>query len=120
MISRRGFFSGLLAIGALAGAGIRLPKKTEIEVEAAPSYFADPNGWTIFSNVRTSSCDLSESSLQAILDQIEDRAKRIRVQPTKMIVHPDMLERAQAVLAYRPTVFERLWWSITDTMESLA
>lgn len=111
MVTRRKFlgaFAGLTALTALAGAGIRLPKRTEVEVDPT---MADPNGWRIetsFSNNAPTGVTLTEQSLQDILNQMKESPARLRI--NKLIVPPRLGARAQEILEYaaRPRWHERL------------
>lgn len=129
MVTRRRFLGMLAALPALtvlAGSGIRLPRKEEVEVDFN-AYFASPNAWYIktdhpqglkyfhrearhaedfwdFSTERP----FTEESLQALLKQMPDRA--YRVQPTKLIIQPHLAERAEYILTHRPGLVQRVWW----------
>lgn len=118
-MNRRGFLAGLLSFGVLAGAGVRLPEPKLIEVEADP-YLIDRYAWRVrtdFSNT-VKGVPLTQESLEKLLVQMREMTdsagKQLRLMPTKIIVHPDMLAQAQRIIAYRPTLFDRLWWWLTD------
>lgn len=121
MVTRRNFL-GMLAVlpalTALAGSGLRLPKKveTEIEVEGG-QYLASKDSWYIqtdlpngFRNTVAAGAELTEKSFDDMLDAMRYSMADYKVRPTKLIVHPDMVERAKYVLSHRAGLIERLWW----------
>jgi hypothetical protein len=125
MISRRKFL-GMLAIlpavTALAGSGLRLPRRVDVEVVAVKDYFASPDAWYIktdppnglkhfYRNTAGTNAPFSEKSLEDMLSQIRD-LNTAAVYPTKLIVPPRLAERAHYVLTHRPTLLERLLWRL--------
>lgn len=129
MLNRRKFLgalAGLTAVTALAGAGIRLPKR--VDEDALPDlseYFTKapswaPIGWSptwegdfdasIWSNVRVTPY-ISEESLEAIIRAMKEAAPgSYTIRPTKIIVHPSDYARAERLIRGQgPGWFERLW-----------
>jgi hypothetical protein len=109
MVSRRkflGMLAALPAITALAGSGLRLPPRKDIEVEVA-DYFASDTAWYI----KTEHEDLSERSLEELLNQLTDNDV-IALRPTKLIVPPRLAHTAHYVLTHKPTLFERFMWRL--------
>lgn len=128
MVSRRkflGMLAALPAITALAGSGLLLPRRRDIEVEAG-QYFASKDTWYIkmdaqeaqefrYFNRVSSQADLNQESLEDMLKQMQqfiEHPPPFALKPAKLIVHPDMLERAQYVLTHRPTLLERFLWRL--------
>lgn len=118
MVTRRKFIgalAGTAALSALAGAGLRLARRTQVEVEVDASLIGD--AWYVktdhgFSNTLSTSAELNEKAIADILRQMRDTA--YRVQPTKIIVPPRLHKAAEYVFTHRPTVFERLCWWLRD------
>jgi hypothetical protein len=124
MVTRRkflGMLAVLPAITALAGSGLLLPRRKDIEVEVA-DYFASDTAWYIkteheaglkrfhrYSNNLSTSADLSERSLEELLKQL--RVMTV-VRPTKLIVPPRLAHTAHYVLTHKPTLFERFMWRL--------
>jgi len=114
----------------LAGSGLRLPRRTEIEVDPR---LINPTAWylqthdeaglTYFkrdsNQAWSGSGDFTTASLEDLLNQIHDNvaltSHPMTVRPTKLIVHPDMAARAQYVLTHEPTLGERLWWWLSNS-----
>jgi hypothetical protein len=125
MISRRKFL-GMLAIlpavTALAGAGLRLTRRVDVEVVAFKDYFASPDAWYIktehadglksfYRNTAGTNAPLNEKSLEDMIKQIRV-TKGTTVYPTKLILPPRLAERAHHVLTHRPMLLERLLWRL--------
>lgn len=127
MVSRRkflGVLAALPAITALAGSGLLLPRRKNIEVEVC-QYFTGTGSWYLKMDVQeaqefrefnraSAAADLSEKSIEHMLNQLRDNEvlSMYQVRPTKLIVHPDMAARAYAVLTHKPTLFERFMWRL--------
>lgn len=117
MVTRRKFLgslAGLTALTALAGAGIRLPRREDVEVDVNP-YLTSKDAWYLkdwpgrYSNNLAHAAELSEQSLQDILNQMKDNASFV-VRPNKMIVPPHLAERAHYLLTRPPPgLIKRLW-----------
>jgi hypothetical protein len=126
MVSRRkflGMLAALPAITALAGSGLLLPRRKDIEVEVA-DYFASDTAWYIkteheaglkrfhrYSNNLSTPADLSERSLEELLKQVRDN-EAFLVRPTKLIIPPRLAHMAHYVLTHKPTLFERFMWRL--------
>lgn len=140
MLTRRKFLgslAGLTAITALAGAGIRLPRRvdTEVEVEVDNSLIGD--AWYIktsfggdfdtanlrykaherWSNNVGSAVDFSEKSLNDMLRLLLDNEMLTSypgflARPNKLIVPPRMAALAQDILSRPPPSLLRrfTWW----------
>jgi hypothetical protein len=109
MVSRRkflGFMAVLPTLTVLAGSGLRLPRREDVEVATE----------TRFSNIQSSGVDLSEKVLTDLLNQLRDNEvmSMYHVRPYKLIIPPNMAKLAERVLTHRPTFFERLWWHLTS------
>lgn len=109
MVSRRkflGMLAVLPAITALAGSGLRLPQRREVEVEEV-KYFASNTTWYI-------KTDLTEKSIEDALKQLTDamRHEPYRLNPTKIFVPPRLAHTAHYVLTHKPTLFERFMWRL--------
>jgi hypothetical protein len=116
MLTRRRFvgsLAGLTALTALAGAGLRPPKRADVDVS---QYLADPNGWRLegwnYSNNLATATELSEKVLEDMLRELSLHGHAwIRIQPNKLIVPPQLLERAEYIMTHRPSLFRRaMWW----------
>jgi hypothetical protein len=115
MVSRRkflGMLAALPAITALAGSGLLLPRRKDIEVEVA-DYFASDTTWYIktVADYFASDTTLSERSLEELLKQVRDN-EAFLVRPTKLIVPPRLAHTAHYVLTHKPTLFERFMWRL--------
>lgn len=113
-MKRRTFLAALAVLPALTvlgGSALRLPRREETEV---PKAFGVGDSCQRFSNTLSTSADLSEKALEDMLRQLRDNValSSFSVRPTKLIVHPKMIERARYVLTHRPGLFERLWWML--------
>lgn len=87
-LKRRAFLAGIMAMGILAGAGLRLPKRQAVEVEPElnlDKYFTGPNPWLIM------------TSQQSLI-----------VRPTKLIIPPHLQQRAVEILSRKPTLWNRI------------
>lgn len=125
MVTRRKFLgslAGLTALTALAGAGIRLPKRTEVEVDNRLidgwSFETHPDWTGPWSNNHASGVQLTEQSLQDILNQMKD-SEMLRsspgylARPNKLIVPPRLEKRAREILEYSSlNFFDRLLWRL--------
>lgn len=125
-LSRRRFLgslAGLTAITALAGAGIRLPKREEFEVKVDP-YLADLGlhrdfdtaslrykSYERFSNRVEAPVDLTEKSFDNIIRQLLDSPLSASIRPTKWIMSPAMYREHR--LASMPW-FDRLIYRLTE------
>jgi len=127
MVTRRKFL-GMLAIlpavTALAGAGLRLPRREDVEVDVNP-YLTSNTAWYLtgpdalgiprfYRHAYGNTAPLSEESLEDMLNQMRDNEvlSMYHVRPTKLVVPPRMAERANYVLTHRPTLLERLLWRL--------
>jgi len=127
MVTRRKFVGMLIALPALtalAGSGLRLPRREDVAVDIN-SYLTDPKtAWFIktedeaglryferHSNTLRPSAELNEEMLEDILKHMREP---YTVRPTKLIVPPRLAERAEYTLTHRPTLFERFCWWLTS------
>jgi hypothetical protein len=117
MITRRRFvgaLAGLTAVTALAGAGIRLPKRADVPEFDMSKYLTGPDAWHPigWSNNLGTPAALTQKAIDDMLHDVMMRGQAFyRIDPTKLIVPPRLAERAEYVLTHRPTLFERaVWW----------
>jgi hypothetical protein len=119
VITRRrflGMLAVLPAVTALAGAGLRLPRREDIVVESDPhligqNWYVSTGAPESFSNNRSAASNLSERSLQDMLNWMETHTHR--VQPTKLIVPPNLVRAAHDVMHYSSLgFFDRLLWRL--------
>jgi hypothetical protein len=129
MVTRRkflGMLAVLPAITALAGSGLRLPPRKDVEFDATP-YLTSKDAWFIktedeaglkhfnrYSNRLSTSAELNEKAIEDILRQLKEhmREEPYRVLPTKLIVPPRLAHTAHYVLTHKPTLFERFMWRL--------
>lgn len=113
-MKRRSFLAALAVLPALTvlgGSALRLPRREETEVEV-DFRSTNPNNWN-FSNTLSTPTELSEKVLENMLRELTLTGRTaFKIQPTKLLVHADMYERAHYVLTHRPGFFERLWWKL--------
>lgn len=128
MVTRRrflGMLAVLPAVTALAGAGISLPRKDEVEVDTdMGKYFASPDTWYLkttrpdglkhfYRNSLGTEVALSEESIEAALRHMQDHRNFAAVRPTKLIVRPEMYHAARGVLERAEwPLFERWLWRL--------
>lgn len=129
MVTRRKFLgslAGLTAITALAGAGLRVPPRKEVEVELDISpYLASKDAWYLkietvglkhfYRNTAGSDVQLSEKSLEAMLFELQTYGQAFyKITPRKLIVPPHLAKRAKEIIEHRPGGDETsvMWWSV--------
>lgn len=101
-----GLLAALPAMTALAGAGVRIPKRTVVYVEPRLA----KTSWQMQSHT-----PLREDSIVDLLNQLRDNEVlgMYHVRPTKLIVQSHLKARAEYILTHRPGLLERLWWHLT-------
>lgn len=125
MLTRRrfvGMLAVLPAVTALAGSGLRLPSRHDIVADdefEGPLFATDGTSPWSYSNTLSTSAELSEKSLQDLLNQIRDNqfltSYPMSARPTKLIVPRHLAARAKHVLEHEATLGERLWWWLSNS-----
>lgn len=125
MLTRRkflGMLAVLPAITALAGSGMRLPRKDEVQVET--DYFASDTAWylktdqthglkSFYRTTAGTNAPLSEKSLEDMLEAMRYNMADYQRRPSKLIVPPSLVKRAHEVLEYANLgFFDRLLWRL--------
>jgi hypothetical protein len=130
MVTRRkflGMLAVLPAITALAGSGLRLPRREDVEVVDVNPYLTSNTAWYLKTepegglkyfhryghNTVSEAVELSERSLEDILKQMLDSDHMLTYpRPMKLFVPPRLAMSAHHVLTHRPTLLERLLWRL--------
>lgn len=118
-MKRRSFLAALAVLPALTilgGSALRLaPRREGLDVAMDGDFKTENLRYKVTERF-SKPAELSAKALEDLLAALHDNValSNFAVRPTKLIVHPEMLERVRYILTHRPGFFERLWWKVAD------